>query len=117
MNPVEVRVRFVVGETSDLSAEATDKLREAWAINFLRGRGFNVTAPGAKWETPTEFRTRHKIGWEGIHRALKRPGCPNVVIKWSASRLRPRILGIRSNLDFDAFVVRNKHRRKRLSKT
>lgn len=106
MSPVEVRVRFVVGETSDLAAEATDKLREVWAIKFLRGRGFDVAAPNEKWETPKQFQERIGRSPECLRRILKRPGCPNVAIHFSPNKRR--ILKICSNAAFDAFAQTHK---------
>jgi hypothetical protein len=81
-----------------------------YCIDHLRERGYAVTAPGEKWETASEFNKRLGICWEGIHRALKRPGCPGVLIDWTSGRgpNNRRIRGICSNPAFDAFVVRHK---------
>jgi hypothetical protein len=81
-----------------------------YCVAHLRERGYSVTAPGEKWETAAQFNKRLGICWQGIHRALKRPGCPNVLIKYGPGRGPggKRIAGICSNPAFDAFVTRHK---------
>jgi hypothetical protein len=98
-----------------LSVKAgSESVLTEFCIAHLRERGYAVTAPNEKWETPSEFNRRLEIGYELIHRTLKRPGCPAVLIEYGPGRgpHNRRILGICSNPAFEAFVLQNKNRPK-----
>lgn len=103
---VEVRLGFVVTGCG-VVREAADKLRETWAIEFLRGRGFHIAPPRDEWETPKQFIERLGVHYETFSRALRRDGCPNVALRRTRNGAG-RIAEVRSNDDFDAFVRRYK---------
>ena len=104
MNQVRYKATFELETTSE--AAATE-----FAIGHLKERGYSVTAPNAKWETVGEFNKRLGISKQGVRRALKRAGCPHVIIQLSDGKGPggKRITGICSNSEFEAFLLKRKN--------
>ena len=73
------------------------------AIDLLRQHGYSVTLPPHlhRLETPGEFRTRLGISTMRFARCLVATGCPEFFSEKGPSG---RILRLRSNPDFDAFM-------------
>jgi hypothetical protein len=94
-----------VKATLDITAESEDQLTE-FCIRHLRDRGYGVRDPKDEHETPAQFMKRLGVmSHETINRALVQPDCPPVKVHRGRSG---RLIWIRSNDDFDAFVRRNK---------
>jgi hypothetical protein len=80
-----------------------------YCIAHLRERGYHIAAPNENWETAREFNKRLDVCAAAIHRALRREGCPNVLIHFGAGKGKEgRIMGICSNPAFEAFLKRHK---------
>jgi hypothetical protein len=114
VSEVNVTVRFAVGETRNDASDAIDKLRELWAIKFLRERGYDVARANEHWEKTNAFCWRLKIHTETLRRALLKSVRPTVLVR--RGEKTGRIMEILSNPAFEAFLTRNKQRRNRLSK-
>ena len=73
------------------------------AIDLLRQHGYSVTLPPHlhRLETPGEFRTRLGISTMRFACGMAAPGCPEFFCEQGPSG---RILKLRSNPDFDAFM-------------
>lgn len=92
--------------TLNVSADNEDVV-EPWAIKFLEGRGFNVVAPNAKWESVGEFKKRLGISYGTVAAKCKtKANRPNVQIQRGS--LNKQIVAILSNPDFDAYCVNGK---------
>lgn len=95
----------IVKFTLDVTAQCDTQL-EGFCVRFLKERGFNVTAPHAKWETVGDFKTRLGISYMTVSRKTKdTPNRPNVELQRGSQK---RIVAILSNPDFDAYCVANK---------
>lgn len=95
---VEFKVRLDVSAKGE--AIVTD-----FCVQHLRERGYHVAESREHWETPSQFNKRIGVCKEAIHRALRRPNCPNVVIQRTTTG---RIRELLSNAPFEAFVKRYK---------
>lgn len=87
----------------DVCADNEDVV-EPWAIQFLEGRGFNVVAPNAKWESVGEFKKRLGISYGTVANKVRpRAERPTVLVQHGP--LNKQIVAILSNPDFDAYCV------------
>jgi hypothetical protein len=95
---------------------AHEKALTEFAIRHLTERGYNVSNPAEKWETPGELIKRLGICYETFYRGLNREGRPNVMVRRTAgaqSRTGTgRIRDICSNAAFDEFLLRGRNRPK-----
>lgn len=89
--------------TLDSSNKSGDQMELAMA-QYLRDRGYAVTAPNQVWEKRADFCRRLKISHSHFRRCLTTPHRPDVLVYPSLVRVQE----ILSNQQFDAFVLRNK---------
>jgi hypothetical protein len=85
--------------TLDVTAKNEEAVTE-FCIAHLKERGYSVTQPHLKWETPKEMIARLRICYETLSRRARDPNRPNVAIHRGSSG---RLIQICSNADFDAF--------------
>lgn len=91
--------------TLDVTSDCEEAL-EKYCVDFLKGRGFNIAAPNAKWETVGDFKKRLGISYMTVGRKIKPwPGRPSVLLQRGKQN---RIVALLSNPDFDAYCVANK---------
>ena len=80
---------------------------------ILRQRGYTITASNSPWETPTEFCARLGLNPQSFSRLIHRGSHPFVELLRPTRRRREstkaaRILRIRSNADFEAWLMSHK---------
>ena len=78
---------------------------EAWAIAWLKGRGWRVTSPH-DWETPKELCLRLGISSAHLSRSLRKPTCPKP-FDLVAGQMG-RIVWLKSTKDLEAYLVKFK---------
>ena len=75
-----------------------------FAVHFLRNRGYDVSEPNAKWETPKEFNSRLNLCPHGLSRALNRYKHPICSVHRTPTG---RIREVLSNHAFDEYCRKN----------
>lgn len=92
--------------TLDVSADS-ETVIERYCVQFLKDRGFNVTAPHTAWESVGDFKKRLGISYGTVANKVRPTASrPNVQIQ--RGPLNRQIVAILSNPDFDAYCVANK---------